>query len=300
MIAPTRLDFDASRAPKKCNDFESFDSTVSAWVPGTVWRDDAERRLVVRIRWSSTGGKRADVELVNAEGITLAERHQDFPASMECHKVLWLAAFDAAQLVGAFEPPPPKEPVTCPAPPPCPSCPPTHSCPRYAPPMLPTPTPAPHRSFIGIGAFVGSGIHSRLGFGPHLLLGFIPSSRLPALHVEFEAAWTSQASESIRMHSIPLVGSLCLVQGILRFCGGLATVMVYSNPTVANETLNILFSGNFRVGTEFPVRGPFSIRADVFGRLAFAQRRFGKTPVALDEPTPFAAGLAVMGAWAFN
>ena len=35
-------------------------------------------------------------------------------------------------------------------------------------------------------------------------------------------------------------------------------------------------------------------RADVFGRFPFAQRKFGNATMALDDPTPFAAGLAVM------
>jgi len=41
-------------------------------------------------------------------------------------------------------------------------------------------------------------------------------------------------------------------------------------------------------------RRQVGIRADVFGRFAFAQRKFGNATMALDDPNPFAAGLAVM------
>jgi len=159
---------------------------------------------------------------------------------------------------------------------------------------------------MGIGALVSSGIHSELGFGPYLLLGFVPWRGLSHVHVEFEGTWTSQSSpsfttsESMRLHSIPLVGSLCLVRGIVRFCGGLATTIFFSNESAANDELHLVLGGNFRVGTEFHIHGPFSIRADVFGSVAFAQRRFGKATMALDEPTPFAAGLAVTAAWSFD
>jgi hypothetical protein len=159
--------------------------------------------------------------------------------------------------------------------------------------------PMPYHSFIGLGAFVGSGIYSKLGFGPYLLFGYVPSRRLPYLHVEIEGAWTTQTFESIRTHSFPLVGSLCWVRGTIRFCGGLATTIFFSNQSPAlNDELHLMFDANLRVGTELLTRGPFSIRADVFVRLAFAQRTFGKAKI--DDPTPFGAELAVMGAWSFD
>jgi len=127
------------------------------------------------------------------------------------------------------------------------------------------------------------------------MLGFVPSRRLPDLHVEFEGSWTSQSSrssmtsESIRLHSVPLVGSFCWVRGIVRFCGGLASTIFSSNQSSNNDPLHLMFGANFRVGTELFTRGPFAIRADVFGRFAFAQRKFGNATMALDDPTPFAA-----------
>ncbi|MBK9266463.1 MAG: hypothetical protein IPM54_42580 [Polyangiaceae bacterium] len=301
VILPTRLDFDASRAPKKCNNDDAFRSILGAWVPPTVLDDDAERRLVVRIRWTATGGKRAELSLVDAQGAVVAERHTEHPATDECYFVLYGAAQDAAELLGAFEPPPPKQPVTCPACAPCPSCPPARPCPTCPPPAPPVPTithaPTLYRSSIGIGAFVGSGIHSGLGGGPYLLLSYAPWRQWSHVHVEFEGSWTSQTLESIRTHAIPLVGSLCLVRGVVRFCGGLATTAFYSNQSPNHDDLHLMFGGNFRVGTQLFVRGPFSIRADVLARIAFADKRFGKATMAIDDPRTFAAGLAVMGAW---
>ncbi|MBK9262126.1 MAG: hypothetical protein IPM54_20270 [Polyangiaceae bacterium] len=301
MIPPTRLDFDASRAPKKCNDADAFDSILGAWVPNGVLREDAERRLVVRIRWTPTGGKRVEVSLFDAQGAVVAERLTEHPATAECYFVLHGAAQDAAELLGAFEPPPPKEPVICPVCPPSAPSPPTRPLPTSPPPAPPVPTithaPTLHRSSIGIGAFVGSGIHSGLGGGPYVLLSYAPWRHWSHVRIEFEGSWTSQTSESIRTHAIPLVGSLCLVRGAVRFCGGLATTALYSKQLPIHDELHLMIGGNVRIGTELFVRGPFAVRVDVFGRLAFVERRFGGATLALDVPTPFAAGLAVLGAW---
>ena len=311
MLLPTRLDFDASRAPKKCNDVEGFRSILSAWMNVRQLHDDAERRLVVRIRRSSSGGKQADISLVDAQGGTEGERHEDFAADAECHFVLWRTALNAATILGAFEPPPPpKQPVPCPVFSPCPLYPPPVPCPaclplRQSPPTM-THLPPPYRSFTAIGAFVSSGIYSAFNVGPQVMLGFIPSRHLPDLHIEFEGAWTSQSSpssmtsESIRLHSVPLVGSFCWVRGIVRFCAGLSSTIFLLNQSSDNAPLHIMFGANFRVGTELFTRGPSFIRADVFGRIAFAERTFGKAMVALDDATPFAAGLAVMAGRSFD
>ena len=302
VIVPARLEFEAKAAPKNCNDLDSFTSILFGFVPFTAFRDDADRRLVVRLRWSATGGKQADISLIDAQGVVLAERHRLYGARVECHKILWTIADDAAVMLGAFDPPPPKEPVVhedsppsqrCPLPPACPTCPPLR---------LPAVTTmrTPSRSFIGLGAFVGSGFVSKLGAGPHMLLGFVPSYHLPQLHVEFEGTWTSQMVEWARWHAIPLVTSLCWVRGIVRFCGSLATTFSYSNQSSNDDVLHMIFGGNFRVGTELFRKGSLSIRTDVFLRAAFVQRRFGKATAAIDETSPWAGGLAVMGLWAFD
>ncbi len=243
-----------------------------------------------------------DVSVVDAQGAVRAERHNVYPATTECHKVLYDTAYDAAEMLGAFEPPPPKEPVTCPValPPPVPPAPPCPRCPPTPPFKLPPftlPSTSP-RFFIGLGAVVGSGIVSKLGAGPLILLGFVPSQRLPQLHVEFEGSWTSQMVESTRWHAIPLVGSLCWVRDNVRFCGGVATTIVFSNQLPNHESR--VFGANFRVGTELFNRGPFLIRADVFGRVALAQRTFGGTINMLDEASPVTGGVAVIGGWALD
>lgn len=303
-MVPARLDFDATRAPTNCNDLISFRGILGAWVPDKVLRPDAERRLIVRIRWTSAGGKRADVSLVDAQGVTLAERHTSYAAKTECHKVLWTVAHDAAEILGAFDPPPPKDPITCPACPLCAFVPPARPCPT-CPVLLPpapiiTLTPTLYRSSIGFGGVVAAGIYSKLSFGSNLMLGFVPSRHLPDMHIEFEGGWTSQSSQSIRLQSIPLVQSLCLVRGNVRFCGGMATTFLYSNQTAYNDDLRLMFGGNFRVGTELLVRGPLSIRVDVFGRFVLSERRFGQAMMALEDPAPITAGLAIMGAWSFE
>ena len=88
VILPARLDFDASHAPKNCNDPDGFRSLLGAWVPADALRDQAERRLIVRIQSSSTGGKQADVSLVDGEGAVLTERHTPYAVKVECYKVL--------------------------------------------------------------------------------------------------------------------------------------------------------------------------------------------------------------------
>lgn len=304
VILPTRLDFDASQASKNCNDQDGFRSILGSWVPVDVLRDDAERRLIVSIQSSARGSKRADVSLVDERGVTVAERHTPYATTHECYKVLWAVARDAAKMLGAFEPPPPKEPVVCPASPACASCPPPRPCFTVSSLRRTTPTPTvvptPYRSFIGLGGFVGSGIFSEMAGGPSVLLGFSPSTRLSQMHIELHAAWTSQTSQSIRLHSIPLDTSLCWIRGIVQFCGGLSTTFLFTNQSFTRDELQFMLGGNLRLGTELFRHGSFAIRADIFGRLHIAPRQFAQVLGVMDEPTPFAGGVAVMGVWAFE
>lgn len=299
VILPTQLDFDASKAPKKCNDEDSFRTILSAWVPLKLLREDAERRLVVRIVWSATGGKRADVSLVDAQGVVVAEQHTPYAPTTECYKVLWEVARGAAKMLGAFEPPPPKEPMTCPTCPPAspiksPSVSPTLQCPTCPRPISLLPTPP--RFFVGLGAFVGSGIFSELRSGPQVLFGLAPLSRLPQVQLELESSWTSQSIDSVRVQAIPVIGSACWVRGIVRFCGGLALTILSSNQFPNQESR--MLGPNVRMGAELFERGQLSIRADVFGRVAARQNSIGVKNEPLDRVLPFTAGMAVMGMWA--
>ncbi|MBK9260320.1 MAG: hypothetical protein IPM54_10835 [Polyangiaceae bacterium] len=175
-IAPTQLDFDASRAPKSCNNRVTFDMLLRNWVAESVWTPDAARRLMVRIHRSPRGEKLVDVTLVDATGTTMAEHHQPFGVREECHRVLYEAARTAATLLGAFEKPPPPEPwPQCPPlppppePAPSPACPPCPKCP------VSTPPPAVRRFDFGLGALPGMGATPMQWVGPLFLLD---SSRL--------------------------------------------------------------------------------------------------------------------------
>ncbi|MBK9265389.1 MAG: hypothetical protein IPM54_37090 [Polyangiaceae bacterium] len=101
-IAPARLEFDASQAPKLCNDRATFRTLLDNWVAVNVWSPDADRRLVVRIRRAPTGEKLGEVALVDAAGATIAEHHERYGAREECYKVLYESASAAAKLLGAF------------------------------------------------------------------------------------------------------------------------------------------------------------------------------------------------------
>ena len=83
--------------------------------------------------------------------------------------------------------------------------------------------------------------------------------------------------------------------GIQLVAPGLSRALERSGPP-----LGLTLSGNIRVGTELFSRGPFSLRADVFGRLSFASRELWKALGVVDEPTPFAGGVAVMGVRSFD
>jgi hypothetical protein len=55
-----------------------------------------------------------------------------------------------------------------------------------------------------------------------------------------------------------------------------------------------VLSASLRIGTQFTIAGPFSIRADCFALLPLNQR------MALDMPNPFTAGAVAMGVWSLD
>jgi hypothetical protein len=132
--------------------------------------------------------------------------------------------------------------------------------------------------------------------GPAISLGFIPLSRWPALQIEFDGAWSSRnVRQGFRVETVPLFASLCHLHHGLRLCGGLATTFLS-----ANDALQVAAAATLRIGTEFNLAGPFSIRADMFMLLRFAQRTFGKPLETLDAPYTFAAGATAMAVWSFQ
>lgn len=207
-------------------------------------------------------------------------------------------------MMGAFEPPPPspppKEPLVCSA---CPVC---VACPWSPAPMklIPTSTPStrtlsvnvPH-SYVGFGGFVQTGMYRKLNAGPYLLLGFGVSNHWSNVRIEFQGSWASQQipDESGDTQSIPLVGSVCLLRNPVRFCGGGAATVFYSNQALENNKLKLSFGPSFRIGTEWVARGRFSLRGDIFIRSILTERRFDQIETAMQDGVPIAGGLAVIG-----
>jgi hypothetical protein len=301
LMVPTRLDFDASHAPKNCNDESGFRSILHAWVNEELLRDDAERRLIVCIQRSSTGGKQADVSLVNAQGVTLAELHTPYATTTECYKVLWAVARDAAKMMGAFDKPPPPEPLVCPAPPTPPGpaepalCPagPAGPAPALSRPRMTLPAPFARRAFFGAGVFLGMTIKSEAAMGPAISLGFVPFSRWSGFQIEFDGAYTSRnTQQGFRVDTVPLFASFCYAQRGVRLCGGMiSTLFSTEHPKDARD---FTLSASLRIGTQFAIAGLFSIRADCFALLPLNQR------MAFDTPNAFTAGAVAMGVWSVD
>jgi hypothetical protein len=301
VIAPTRLDFDATQAPKNCNDDTTFRAILANWVPREVLTADAERRLAVRIRRSPTGGKLVDLTVVDTNGTAPMTDHKEFPSKTECYKVLYASAYTAATLLGAFEKPPAPEPLVCPAPlapaesPRCPACP-THPTRSMAPPRIELPASPTPRVFLGAGVFLGMTTTAEPSVGPYLSLGFRPFARWSDVRIEFDGGWASSNTQAgLRVDRVPLSASLCHAGRGLRLCGGLVTTFAeYSNVDPANAELHVTLASSLRMGTEFNIVGPLSIRLDAFILLPLNQRP------AFNATNSFAAGAVVMGVWSFE
>jgi hypothetical protein len=236
--------------------------------------------------------------LVNAAGTTIDKDHKTFARNTECHKVLYDSALAAAKLLGALDEPSPPEPVVCPAlpPPPAPAEP--VVCPASPAPALPHPPatrPASftRRAYIGAGVFLGMTTTSDASVGPAVSLGFVPVSRWPGFQIEFDGAYASRnVRQGFRVDTVPVFVSLCHVQVGVRLCSGVTSTLFFTeDPKNARD---FMFSVSLRIGTQFELAGPFSIRADAFALLPLTQR------TALDSPNPFAAGATVMGVWSFD
>ena len=315
-IAPTRLEFDATQAPKICNDQILFRNLLTNWVPYSALSLDVERRLTVHIQRKPTGNKEWDVILSDTTGTIIHERHERYGAKTECYKVLYEAAYAAATLLGAFEKPPSSEP--------CPICPPPPICPGPARcPEPPEPAPkrrsettsvplrqtfpplAARRAYFGAGVLFGTGITPQGAIGPCFALGFVPSRHSPWLQVEFAGAWTSQErpDANAAMNVIPMFGSVCYSRYAFHLCSGMTTTF-FSTKQATNNTssaeFRVALAGHLRLGTEFDVAGPLSIRVDAFAQMRFAGQTFGLVSSSLDTQSPVDLGAMAMGVWSME
>ncbi|MBK9265486.1 MAG: hypothetical protein IPM54_37580 [Polyangiaceae bacterium] len=305
-IAPTRLDFDTQQPLTRCNDLATFEALLANWVSANVLIPDADRRLAVHIRRSPMGGALVDMTLVDAAGATLAEYHESFTSRTECHKVLYDSARAAARLLGAFEKPPPSEPCPKhPPPPPPPEPPPPEPAPSPIcpdplppPPEVDAPPPIVHRFHLGVGALLGMGAAPTQWLGPLFSLGFVPSSRVPHLRIEIDAALAMPTSNAFRSDMIPLFGSICHAPSALRLCGGLATMFFVGES--GHGTMPTTLAASMRVGTEFRIAGPASLRVDAFALVPLGERAFDHRLGMLAGLHALTAGASLMGVWSFE
>jgi hypothetical protein len=313
-IVPTRVDFEAKGLPRTCSDLLTFQSLLTDWVKPTQLSLDAPRKLLVQIRRLPNGGKLADVALVEGDGTQIAVERKTFASKTECHLVLWETARTAALLMGAFEKPPEPEPPVCPTCPSsaacsaCPACP-IPAAPRKTPQIAQTATTPPRRAFFGAGLFIGTGFTLNTFVGPQFSLGFVPSRSTPSILLEFAGAWTWQTIPNLNgpgmvdLHIAPLFGSICYSRSILRLCSGLTTTFFQAKSAdliPGTDESRTTLAGQVRMGAEFGITGPFSIRIDAFAMLRFWQRTYGNELALLDRRSPFGAGAAAMGVWGFD
>jgi hypothetical protein len=117
--------------------------------------------------------------------------------------------------------------------------------------------------------------------------------------LEFDGAWTPRQA----LQTVPAFVSLCHTHHGLRLCGGLATTFLLAEPlhdAPPTDTLHLTLAASLRMGTEFEIAGPFSIRADVFMLVRFTERTFGPALAKLDTLTAFGAGAVAMAVWSFE
>lgn len=284
-IPPARLDFKAERVPSKCKDRRTFDYIIRDWLPAAQWQDDADRTLTVRIHPGPNGARVSDVTLVDAVGAILAEEHETFGMTTECHKVLYDTARSAARLMGAFNPPPPPEP--CPTTSPCPECPPCslpHTeapvpvCPACRNDALPeklAPDPMHwRRSFFGAGVGGGNGMSPALVAGPRVFGGFSPFRQVRRFELEWSVAWLSGGQTAPNDHAVPMTVSACYWPYVFRVCSGFASTVMQANAG-GDERSSMSMAGSLRFGVEARVAGPLSLRGEIEMLWTVWQRSFG-------------------------
>lgn len=161
----------------------------------------------------------------------------------------------------------------------------------------------PRGQLSAFSVFLGTGFTLNTFVGPHFSLGVVLSPHAPSIHVEMNGAWTQQTISKVNVDVVPLFGSICYSRSVFRMCSGLtATFFQAKSPALVPgaDELRTTLAGHVRVGAEFSIAGPFSIRLDVFGMLRFWQRSYGSELATLDARGPFAAGATAVGVWSWE
>lgn len=107
---PHRIEFDVSPALPKCNEYDSFYGIILNFVRVRSIDPTAKRKLGVSIKLLPDGRKQEELSLWNEAGERIDQFAQTYPATEECFKVLYWAAYDSAVLLGKTVSPPPVEP----------------------------------------------------------------------------------------------------------------------------------------------------------------------------------------------
>ncbi|MBK9265388.1 MAG: hypothetical protein IPM54_37085 [Polyangiaceae bacterium] len=151
---------------------------------------------------------------------------------------------------------------------------------------------------FGLGALLGMGARPAQWLGPLLSLGIVPWLRVPHLRMEIDVAYALPMSDASRSNMIPLFGSLCYVPSALRLCTGVVTTFFLSEP--GNDAMHTTLAASMRLGAEFEIAGPASIRIDGFALVPLGERSFGSELSTRDAQDALMAGTSVTGVWSFE
>lgn len=257
-----RVDFSGPRDLPNCNDSNGFRALLELAQPRDLFDPPASRVLDVRVRAPNSREVVVDITLNELDGRVRNTHQHTYPRSMECYKILHLAAVAAA--VDLDRDAPPKPPAASPQKPPEPPPP----CPPCEVPRAPAPKP-PRTWFVGAGARVDFGVAPDQIIGGHFILGWRPSPRW-----SFEAHGRATLPEDtrplgptvVRVHSIASLGFVpCYRIEPFGFCGELILGNMWFTTLLKHPQLDtVLFWGaGIRGFLEQRLSDRWSMRMDV-------------------------------------
>ncbi|MDI3288078.1 hypothetical protein [Polyangium sp. 15x6] len=263
----------------------------------------ATRTLTVRIQRAPDAAKLVDVRIVDEAGDVAAEVHRSYEPATECFEVLYATAFDAAKLLGAFEPPEPPPPPLCPQPQPQPQpCPP----PPPQPPPQPPPPPLPKRFFLGAGVGAFLNVAPEPFFAPRVSAGW---NVAPRWTVELDVvAWPwMTANPQDGPTSVDVETYLGTAAGCYRFgrfmtCGLLAGGVLLgrgTNRAFGRPYTSPMFGIGPRVGFEVPIWDRLLWRSDLDGLVFVFPQRLAEKDAPTWEPLPLALSASTSLAFTF-